>query len=74
MDLKLVISKRRLVYKAGSKWQTMENRCLLYGLQLSWIRAYAPEISMGMQTAEEVQDVQTYDADFVVVDQKFQRK
>ncbi|OPC34613.1 hypothetical protein [Elizabethkingia miricola] len=69
IDLKLAIQEGWYT-KAGSKWQTMEKQMLTYRSAAFWIRAYAPEISMGMQTAEEVQDIQTYDADFVVVDQK----
>lgn len=56
--------------KAGSKWQTMPEQMLRYRAASFWTRAYAPEISMGMQTVEEVQDINTIDAEFVVVDKK----
>ena len=56
--------------KAGSKWQTMEKQMLMYRSASFWTRAYAPEISMGMHTVEESQDMNTVDAEFVVVDRK----
>lgn len=43
--------------KQGSKWETMPELMLQYRAAAFFQRAYAPEISMGMQTAEEVQDV-----------------
>lgn len=43
--------------KAGSKWKTMPEQMFKYRAAAFWQRAYAPEISMGLQTAEEVQDV-----------------
>lgn len=43
--------------KNGSKWQTMPQQMLMYRAASWFIRAYAPELAMGMQTAEELQDV-----------------
>lgn len=43
--------------KPGSKWKTMPEQMFKYRAAAFWQRAYAPEISMGLQTAEEVQDV-----------------
>ena len=45
--------------KTGSKWKTMPEQMFKYRAAAFWQRAYAPEISMGLQTAEEVQDVAT---------------
>ena len=45
--------------KSGSKWQTMPQQMLMYRAASWFVRAYAPEIAMGLQTAEEVRD--TYD-------------
>lgn len=45
--------------KSGSKWQTMPEQMLRYRAAAWFVRAYAPEIAMGLQTAEEVRD--TYD-------------
>jgi hypothetical protein len=43
--------------KKGSKWQTMPELMLRYRAAAWWVRVYAPEISLGFQTAEEVVDV-----------------
>ena len=44
--------------KAGSKWQSMEDLMIRYRAAAFFGRLYAPEIMMGMQTAEEVLDVE----------------
>jgi hypothetical protein len=44
----------------GSKWQTMPQQMLMYRAASWFVRAYAPELAMGLQTAEEIRDV--YDA------------
>lgn len=46
--------------KTGSKWKTMPEQMLMYRSASFLVRAHAPELSMGMQTAEEIHDV--YDA------------
>ena len=43
--------------KTGSKWQTMPDLMLRYRAAAFFGRLYAPDVLMGMQTAEEVQDV-----------------
>jgi hypothetical protein len=43
--------------KSGSKWQTMPELMLQYRSAAFFQRAYAPEISMGLITAEEYTDV-----------------
>lgn len=43
--------------KNGSKWRTMEDQMFIYRAAAFWQRAYAPELGMGLQTAEELQDV-----------------
>lgn len=43
--------------KNGSKWQTMPQQMLMYRAASWFIRAYAPELAMGMQTTEELQDI-----------------
>ena len=43
--------------KNGSKWQTMTKQMLMYRAASFWTSAYAPEISMGMRTVEEQQDI-----------------
>lgn len=44
--------------KKGSKWQTMPELMLCYRSAAFWQRMYAPELSLGMRTTEEEQDVQ----------------
>lgn len=43
--------------KAGSKWQTMAKQMLMYRAASFWTSAYAPELSMGMRTTEEYEDM-----------------
>lgn len=43
--------------KNGSKWQTMPKQMLMYRAASFWTSAYAPELSMGMRTVEEQQDI-----------------
>ncbi|XVJ69912.1 MAG: recombinase RecT [Rhizobacter sp.] len=42
--------------KSGSKWKTMPELMLMYRAAAFLIRTYAPEISMGLQTNEEIID------------------
>lgn len=42
--------------KNGSKWQTMTKQMLMYRAASFWTSAYAPELSMGMKTIEEIKD------------------
>ncbi len=51
------LSKREGWYaKNGSKWQTMPEQMLCYRAASFWARIYAPELSLGMQTSDEVID------------------
>lgn len=44
--------------KTGSKWKTgLAELMLMYRSAGFWTRVYAPELSLGMQTAEELHDV-----------------
>ena len=43
--------------KDGSKWVTMPQQMLMYRAASWFIRAYAPELAMGMHTTEELHDV-----------------
>ena len=51
--------------KAGSKWLTMPNQMLRYRAAAFWQRVYCPEISMGLMTKEEMDDIQ--DVDYVEI-------
>ena len=44
--------------KNGSKWLTMPELMLRYRAAAFFARLYAPDITLGMQTAEEVQDIE----------------
>ena len=44
--------------KNGSKWKTMPEQMLQYRAATFWTRAYAPELSLGMKTSDEVVDVE----------------
>ena len=48
--------------KAGSKWKTMPRQMLMYRAASFFARAHCPEVLLGIQTAEEVQDVYGYEA------------
>lgn len=43
--------------KNGSKWPTMTDLMLMYRCATFFGRMYAPELSMGMQTTEEIYDI-----------------
>ncbi len=42
--------------KSGSKWMTMPEQMFMYRAAAFWGRVYAPEISLGIHTADEVED------------------
>lgn len=44
--------------KKGSKWRTMPKLMLQYRAVTYWTSAYAPELSMGIKTAEELHDIE----------------
>ncbi|MBV5348899.1 hypothetical protein JZU61_04485 [bacterium] len=56
IDIKLSIQEGWYT-KSGSKWQTMTRQMLMYRAASFWTNAYAPELSMGMKTTEEIQDI-----------------
>jgi len=47
--------------KPGSKWLTMPEQMLMYRAAAFFARIFCPHALMGLQTAEEVQDVSGYD-------------
>lgn len=57
-DVTIAIAKKEGWYgKNGSKWQSIPQQMLMYRAGSWWVRAYAPELSMGLQTAEEMTDI-----------------
>ena len=47
--------------KNGSKWKTMPRQMMMYRAASFFARVYCPDVLMGMQTVEEVKDVNGYD-------------
>ena len=45
--------------KSGSKWQSMPELMLMYRSGAFWQRMHAPQLTMGMLTSEEVEDIPT---------------
>lgn len=56
--------------KDGSKWKTMPQKMLTYRAASFWTNEYAPEISMGMRTQEEEEEIGTIDIDYTDVTDK----
>jgi len=53
----IAIAKKEGWYqKSGSKWQSMPEQMLRYRAASWFVRTIAPEIAMGLQTAEEMRD------------------
>jgi hypothetical protein len=61
------------VSKAGSKWKTMPELMLRYRAAAFFGRLYAPDIMMGMQTQDEVIDIQPISVETKKVDKEAER-
>jgi len=59
--------------KNGSKWKTMPEQMLMYRAASWFIRAYAPELAMGMHTAEELYDTIDLTEDQYEVEQEIKQ-
>jgi len=60
-EITIALSKEEGWYdKKGSKWKTLPQLMLMYRAAAWLVRTHAPELSMGLQTDQEVHDV--YDA------------
>lgn len=66
----MMAQKEGWVSKKGSKWQTMPELMFCYRAAAFWQRLYAPELSMGIQTREEVEDMTPAGYGEVVVDDR----
>ena len=53
--------------KPGSKWKTMPRQMMMYRAAAFFARAHCPEVLLGIQTVEEVQDVRGYEDEKKVV-------
>jgi hypothetical protein len=63
-DVTIAIAKQEGWYgKNGSKWKSIPQQMLMYRAASWWTRAYAPELSMGLSTADEMADVIDIDQD-----------
>mgnify|MGYP000888397888 CR=1 FL=1 len=71
VDIRLAI-KEGWYTKNGSKWQTMTQQMLMYRAASFWTSVYAPELSMGMKTEDEIRDI--IDIDYEEVDKKEEKK
>jgi len=60
VTMKMAISEG-WVAKNGSKWKSMPSQMLRYRAAAFWCRVYAPELSMGFPTKEEVDDYTDYE-------------
>lgn len=73
IDIRLAIQEGWYT-KAGSKWVTMTRQMLMYRAASFWTNVYAPELSMGMKTDDEIRDIIDVDYEDVTppksVDQK----
>lgn len=58
--------------KNGSKWQTMPQQMLMYRAAAWFIRAYAPELAMGMHTEDEIIDIEQ--GDYRVISNEIEEK
>lgn len=60
-DITIAIAKAEGWYsRNGSKWKTIPQLMMQYRAASWWTRSYAPELSMGLHTEDEIRDV--YDA------------
>ena len=55
--------------KNGSKWRTMPKQMLMYRAASFWTNAYAPELSMGMKTEDEIRDIVDVDYEEITATQ-----
>jgi hypothetical protein len=53
-------SRRGLRQPQGQKWKTFGEQMLLYRAASLWIKAFAPETSLGMPTSDEADDVGSF--------------
>ncbi len=71
ISLRLAI-KEGWYTKNRSKWQTMPRQMLMYRAASFWTNVYAPELSMGMKTEDEILDI--IDVDYEDVTKKVDRE
>ena len=57
IDVKLAIQEGWYT-NSGSKWPSMPRPLLMYRSASFWTNSYAPELSMGMKTVDEIKDIE----------------
>lgn len=60
--------------KTGSKWKTMPELMLRYRAATFFARTYVPELTMGIQTQDEIIDITPVSAESVPVASKFEKR
>lgn len=60
--------------KTGSKWKTMPELMLRYRAATFFARTYVPELTMGIQTQDEIIDITPVSAESVPVPSKFEKR
>jgi hypothetical protein len=73
IDIKMAIQEGWYT-KSGSKWVTMTRQMLMYRAASFWTSAYAPELSMGMKTDDELHDIIDVDYEDVTVQEKVKKE
>lgn len=63
-DVTITMAKSEGWYnKTGSKWKTMPQQMLMYRSAAFFIRTHAPELSMGLNTVEELREIVDIEAE-----------
>lgn len=61
-DITIALAKKEGWFsKTGSKWASMPQQMLMYRSAAWFVRVYAPELAMGLPTAEELRDTEAAD-------------
>jgi hypothetical protein len=56
--------------KAGSKWPTMTKKMLRYRAASFWTNEFAPELSIGFKTSDEIKDIEDIEYEEVTAEKK----
>jgi hypothetical protein len=56
--------------KAGSKWPTMTKKMLRYRAASFWTNEFAPELSIGFKTSDEIKDIEDIEYEEVPTEKK----
>lgn len=55
----IALAKKEKWYdKSGSKWQSIPELMLMYRAAAWWTRVYSPELSLGLHTTDEIEDIE----------------